>query len=28
LQSRVNGSRLLYPPFGWITDLMLRILRR
>jgi coniferyl-aldehyde dehydrogenase len=28
LQSRLNGSRLLYPPFGWITDLMLRILRR
>jgi coniferyl-aldehyde dehydrogenase len=28
LQSRLNGSRLLYPPFGWLTDLMLRILRR
>ncbi len=28
LQSRLNGSRFLYPPFGWLTDLMLRILKR
>jgi coniferyl-aldehyde dehydrogenase len=28
LQSRVNGVRFLYPPFGRITDLMLKILSR
>jgi coniferyl-aldehyde dehydrogenase len=28
LQSRFNLARLLYPPFGRVTDLMLKILRR
>jgi coniferyl-aldehyde dehydrogenase len=28
LQSRVNGTRFLYPPFGRMTDLMLKFLRR
>jgi len=28
LHSRFSGTRLLYPPFGRITDLMLQILRR
>ena len=28
LQSRLNGSRFLYPPFGRLTDLMLKILKR
>jgi coniferyl-aldehyde dehydrogenase len=28
LQSRVNGTRFLYPPFGRIADLMLKFLRR
>jgi coniferyl-aldehyde dehydrogenase len=28
LQSRINGSRLLYPPFGRLTDLMLKLLKR
>jgi len=28
LQSRLSGARLLYPPFGRVADLMLRILRR
>jgi len=28
LQSRLNGARLLYPPFGRLTDLVLRLLRR
>jgi coniferyl-aldehyde dehydrogenase len=28
LQSRVNGARFLYPPFGRITDLMLNVLKR
>jgi coniferyl-aldehyde dehydrogenase len=28
LQSRVNGTRFLYPPFGRITDLMLKVLKR
>jgi coniferyl-aldehyde dehydrogenase len=28
LQSRVNAARFLYPPFGRITDLLLRFLRR
>ena len=28
LQSRVNGARLLYPPFGRLTDLVLRLLGR
>jgi len=28
LQSRVNGARFLYPPFGRITDLMLKFLKR
>jgi coniferyl-aldehyde dehydrogenase len=28
LQSRLNGSRFLHPPFGRLTDLMLKILKR
>ncbi|HMK69881.1 MAG TPA: coniferyl aldehyde dehydrogenase, partial [Xanthobacteraceae bacterium] len=28
LQSRFSGTRFLYPPFGRITDLMLKVLRR
>jgi len=28
LQSRLNGSRFLHPPFGRLTDLMLKFLRR
>jgi coniferyl-aldehyde dehydrogenase len=28
LQSRLNAARLLYPPFGLLTDWMLRILKR
>jgi coniferyl-aldehyde dehydrogenase len=28
LQSRLNGARLLYPPFGRLTDLVLRVLGR
>jgi coniferyl-aldehyde dehydrogenase len=28
LQSRLNGARLLYPPFGRLTDLVLRLLGR
>ena len=28
LQSRINGSRFLYPPFGRLTELMLKILKR
>ena len=28
LQSRLNASRFLYPPFGRLTDLMLKILKR
>ncbi len=28
LQSRLSGTRLLYPPFGRLTDLMLKFLRR
>jgi coniferyl-aldehyde dehydrogenase len=28
LQSRVNGARLLYPPFGRLTDLVLRLVGR
>jgi coniferyl-aldehyde dehydrogenase len=28
LQSRINGVRFLYPPFGRITDLMLKFLSR
>jgi coniferyl-aldehyde dehydrogenase len=28
LQSRINASRFLYPPFGRITDLMLKFLMR
>jgi coniferyl-aldehyde dehydrogenase len=28
LQSRLNGTRFLYPPFGRIADLMLKFLRR
>jgi coniferyl-aldehyde dehydrogenase len=28
LQSRVNGSRFLYPPFGRLTDLTLKLLKR
>jgi len=28
LQSRINGARFLYPPFGWIADLMIKILSR
>ena len=28
LQSRVNGARLLYPPFGRLTDLILDLLGR
>jgi coniferyl-aldehyde dehydrogenase len=28
LQSRFSGTRLLHPPFGRITDLMLKVLRR
>lgn len=28
LQSRINGARLLYPPFGWLTELILKILKR
>jgi coniferyl-aldehyde dehydrogenase len=28
LQSRLNGARFLYPPFGRITDLMLKFLQR
>jgi coniferyl-aldehyde dehydrogenase len=28
LQSRFSGARLLHPPFGRITDLMLKVLRR
>jgi coniferyl-aldehyde dehydrogenase len=28
LQSRINGARLLYPPFGWLTNLILKILKR
>jgi coniferyl-aldehyde dehydrogenase len=28
LQSRLNGARLLYPPFGRLTDLALRLLSR
>jgi coniferyl-aldehyde dehydrogenase len=28
LQSRLNGVRFLYPPFGPLTDLMLKILKR
>jgi coniferyl-aldehyde dehydrogenase len=28
LQSRLNGTRFLFPPFGALTDLMLRFLKR
>jgi coniferyl-aldehyde dehydrogenase len=28
LQSRINGARLLYPPFGRLTDLVLRLVGR
>ena len=28
LQSRLSGARFLYPPFGRITNLMLKFLRR
>jgi len=28
LQSRLNASRFLHPPFGRIADLMLRFLNR
>ncbi len=28
LQSRINGARFLYPPFGWIANLMIKILSR
>ncbi len=28
LQSRLSGARLLYPPFGRLTDLMLKVLNR
>jgi coniferyl-aldehyde dehydrogenase len=28
MQSRINGARLLYPPFGRLTDLVLRLLSR
>lgn len=28
LQSRLNGARFLYPPFGRLADLMLKFLRR
>jgi coniferyl-aldehyde dehydrogenase len=28
LQSRFNGTRFLYPPFGRLTDLMLKFLKR
>jgi coniferyl-aldehyde dehydrogenase len=28
LQSRLSGTRFLYPPFGRLTDLMLKLLNR
>jgi len=28
VQSRLNGARFLYPPFGRLTDLMLKVLNR
>jgi hypothetical protein len=28
LQSRLSGARFLYPPFGRLTDLMLKVLSR
>jgi coniferyl-aldehyde dehydrogenase len=28
LQSRINGARFLYPPFGRLTELVLKLLRR